>query len=271
MSESRPIQQRIARRVRHRRAELGLTARELAERSGLSPRFVSQLENGQANIAIGRLDAVAVALGLDVADLVASEDWLAQRAPGAIESSRVPEARPVALLGMRGAGKSTIGALIADALRWPFVEVDERIEEVAGLSLSQIFTLHGEAYYRRLEALCVGELLGRGEAMVLAPGGGVVDNGPVFDLLRARCVTVWLRAAPEEHMARVVGQGDRRPMLARSRPMEELRALLAAREPRYGTADLVLDTSDGSPDDAAEELLAAVEALGEERRQLGSS
>jgi len=231
---------------------------------------VSQLENGQANIAIGRLDAVAVALGLEVADLVATEEWLAQRPGGESDYGAAAQVRPVALLGMRGAGKSTIGALLADGLRWPFIEVDARIEEVAGLSLAQIFTLHGEAYYRRLEALCVGELLGRGHAMVLAPGGGVVENAPVFDLLRSRCVCVWLRATPEEHMERVLGQGDQRPMVDRTRPMEELRALLAARVPRYATADLVLDTSDGSPADAAEELLVAVEALSEERRQLGS-
>lgn len=251
---------------------MGITAKELADRAGLSPRFISQLENGQANIAIGRLDSVARVLGMDPGELIADRQWLAMVAKSGGsggEGAASGRERPVALLGMRGAGKSTIGRLLADALRWPFVEVDEAVTEFAGLDLAQIFTVHGEDYYRRLEALCIGELLGRGQPMVLAPSGGVVRNSPAFALIRQRCMTVWLRATPEEHMNRVLGQGDERPMAARERPMEELRAMLAEREPLYGQADLVLDTSEGSPDAAAGELLVAVEALGEELRRLG--
>lgn len=275
-SESRPILRRIAARVRARRTLLGLTARELADRAGLSPRFISQLENGQANIAIGRLDAVAGVMGIEVADLVASEEWMLKSVPMVFRESRRPNREygarrrewPVVLLGMRGAGKSTIGGLLADSLMWPMVEVDEKIERMAGLDLSSIFTVHGEDYYRRLEAACIGELLGRREAMVIAPSGGVVRNGPAFELIRRRCITVWLRATPEEHMARVLGQGDQRPTERRDAPMEELRSMLAQREPLYSQADLVLDTSGGSPEAAAEELQAALDALREERDQL---
>ncbi len=275
MADLPPVLRRVAARVRVRRSQLGLTARELAARSGLSPRFVSQLENGQANIAIGRLEAVARVLGVDPGQLVAGDEWLALRGGSLVardsrsSSYGGPHERPVALLGMRGAGKSTVGELLADALRWPFIEVDDKVTDFAGLDLSQIFTVHGEGYYRRVEALCVGELLGRRDPMVLAPSGGVVRNTPVFQMIRQRCVTVWLRASPEEHMARVLGQGDERPMAERERPMEELRALLAERAPLYSQADLVLDTSGGSPEAAAEELVAAVEAVREERRRLG--
>jgi XRE family aerobic/anaerobic benzoate catabolism transcriptional regulator len=271
-----PLLARVARRVRSRRHALGLTARELAERSGLSVRFVSQLENGQANIAVGRLDAVARVLGMELAELVAAEGWVQPRSgsvPGAPADARTESERrekPIALLGMRGAGKSTIGALLADALRWPLVEVDGAVEALSGLALSQIFTVHGEDYYRRLEAVCVGDLLGGGEAMVIAPSGGVVGNGPAFTLIRQRCFTVWLRASPEQHMARVLGQGDGRPMGDRERPMEELRAILARREHLYGQADLVLDTSEGSPEAAADQLVVALEALREEHHQLGA-
>ena len=276
-SDSRPLLRRVASRVRARRDRLGLTARELAERAGLSPRFVSQLENGQANIAIGRLAAVAEVMGLEVADLVASEAWLLNSKPARLREAGhsrreyVAAGRewPVVLLGMRGAGKSTVGGLLADALMWPMVEVDENIVRMAGLDLSSIFALHGEDYYRRLEAACIGELLGRREAMVIAPSGGVVGNGPAFELIRRRCITVWLKAAPEEHMARVLGQGDHRPTERRDAPMEELRAMLAQREPLYSQADLVLDTSGGSPEEAAGELQAALDAVREERNQLG--
>jgi len=264
---------RVALRVRARRAALGLTAKELAERSGLSPRFISQLENGRANIALGRLDAVAQVLGYEVADLVASELWTIKSIPMVAEDrvERWTGRRtqwPIALLGMRGAGKTTIGILIADALRWPFMEVDHTIQDLAGLDLGQIFSVHGEDYYRRLEAVAVGDLLGRRDTYVIAASGGVVTNGPAYAFMKQECITVWLRTSPEEHMARVLGQGDSRPVAERERPMDELRAMLSQRESLYAQADLVLDTSDGSPESAAEELLRAIEAVREERIQL---
>ena len=252
---------------------MGLTARQLAERAGLSARFISALENGRANIAVGRLSAVADVLGVDLGELVATETWLASTSAAIIEAVdgdrvRSMRPRPVALLGMRGAGKSTVGRLLADALVWEFVEVDDRVEEVAGMDLASIFAVHGEDWYRRLEALVLGELLGQSTPRVLALSGGLVTNGPAFDLVRRRCTTVWLRARPEQHMDRVLQQGDHRPVADRSRPMEELRLILEAREPLYRQADLALDTSGGDPAAVLEELLAALEARVEEQRQL---
>lgn len=236
---------RVGTRVRRARAERRLTMRELAERAGLSLRFMSQLEAGEANIAIGRLAAVAGALGVSMADLVAEEPRDGHR--------------DVALLGLRGAGKSTIGPKVAAALGVPFVELDERIEEAAGMRLAEIFSLHGEGYYRRLEHECLERLLADGAPGVIALSGGIVQNEEAFALVRRRCTTVWLRARPEDHMRRVLEQGDRRPVANRPDAMAELRAILAAREPLYHLADVTLDTSRRDADASARALLDALD------------
>src|SRR5688572_25918503 len=163
--------ERIGGRVRRARAGLGMTLRELAEASGLSVRFVSALEAGEANIAVGRLASVAVALGVPLAELVAEEER--------------PQA--VALVGLRGAGKSTVGPKLARALGVEFVELDEKIEESAGLKLSEIFALHGESYYRRLEGQTLAELLADGRSRVIALPGGVVTNDEAWALARRHC------------------------------------------------------------------------------------
>ena len=232
--------------MRRARTALGMTLRELAEASGLSLRFVSQLEAGEANIAVGRLAAVAAALGLPLSELVAED------------------ARPqaIALLGLRGAGKSTAGPRVARALGLEFVELDEKIEEAAGLKLSELFALHGEAYYRRLEGRALAELLADGKARVIALPGGVVNNEEAWALARRHCTTVWLRADPEDHMDRVLLQGDRRPMADRPNAMAELRAILAAREPLYAEADLTVDTSPADRAAVAKAVLAALAGRG---------
>ena len=235
---------RVALRVRERRTELELTARELAARSGLSPRFVSELEAGRGNISIGRLASVALALEVDVARLV----------EGPVDLGR----EVVALLGLRGAGKTTLGSRLAAAMGVEFVELDEAIEEAAGLSLAEIFSLHGEAYYRRLEAAALGDLLDRRRPGVVALSGGVVHNPVAFALVRARCRSVWLKAAPEDHMSRVLEQGDRRPVAGRTDAMEELRAILTTREPLYRTAEIHVDTSQAGEAAALRVLLDAL-------------
>ncbi len=251
-TEIEAVIRRVGSRVRARRARMGITGKELAERSGLSPRFVAQLEAGQANIAISRLAAVARALELPIEALVARDGRLAREA-----KERAASGRPIiVLLGLRGAGKTTIGPLVARQLDRPFVELDERIEEAAGLSLGEIFSLHGEQYYRRLEAQVLASLLDAKEPVVVALSGGVVHNDEAFDLACRRCTTVWLRADPEDHMQRVLTQGDRRPMANRSDAMGELRALLAAREPLYGQADFELGTSGRTVTEVAETLCA---------------
>lgn len=263
----------IGTRVRAQRTRLALTVRELAERADLSVRFVSQLEAGEANIAIGRLAQVARALEMSLEELVRA-DGEVERAGGlalhgpraAIESLldgrsdaelagclRVLELalgdqRPVAitLLGLRGAGKSTIGPRIAGQLELEFVELDERIQALAGLSLTEIFAVHGEPYYRRLEGRALSAVLGESAASrgcVIELPGGIVNNEAAYAFARAHTTTVWLKADADDHWNRVLEQGDRRPMQDRTDARAELTAILAEREPLYHQAEITVDTS----------------------------
>lgn len=227
----------LGRRVRDERGRLGLSLRELAERSQLSLRFLTQVESGQGNISVRKLAALADALRTTPSALLA----------GAGAGYRHPV---ISLLGLRGAGKTTIGRRLARRLRVPFVELDQRIEQVSGLPLAEIFRLHGEAYYRRLEREALEQLFHAGGALVLATGGGLVTSPETFARLRQRTVTVWLRAEPEDHWSRVVQQGDRRPIDAGPEAMSELRRLLVAREPLYSQAAHVVDTSRLDVDEA---------------------
>lgn len=219
----------LGRRARAARVERGWTIREVAELSGVSQRFLVQLESGKGNISVRRLADVAGALGTTPAALLSIS---AASAPGVI-----------ALLGLRGAGKTTIGKRLARRLRVPFVELDRRIEEAAGLTLDQLFALHGEEYYRRLEREVLGQMLHERRAIVLATGGGLVTSADTYALLRRSATTVWLRARPEDHWNRVLRQGDRRPMANHPQAMADLRALLSAREPLYASAEHTIDTS----------------------------
>jgi XRE family aerobic/anaerobic benzoate catabolism transcriptional regulator len=223
----------IGERVRERRDGAELTQRALAERSGVSQRFLAQLEAGDANISVERLADVAAALKVPLAELID---------PRRHES--VPKRAPViALLGLRGAGKSTIGPMLAKRLNVRFVELDGEIERAAGLTLAEIFELHGERYYRRVERETLARLLAGEGGMVLATGGSLVNDRETYRLLRRHATTVWLKARPEDHWNRVLEQGDQRPMAKSPHAMSELRALLAAREHLYAEADRVIDTS----------------------------
>lgn len=222
----------LGRRARAHRLSRGWTLREIAERSGVSPRFLVQLEAGEGNISVRRLADVAEALETTPAVLLSDA-----------EPSR---AAVIALLGLRGAGKTTIGRRLARRRRVPFVELDKRVEQAADLSLGEVFALHGEEYYRRLEREVLQEVLNEGRPMVLATGGGLVASPDTFAMLRRSAVTVWLRATPEDHWNRVVRQGDRRPMADHPQAMADLRSLLAAREPLYALADHTIDTSSGT-------------------------
>ena len=216
--------------VRTQRERKGLTRRELAGASGVSERFLAQLETGDGNISLRRFAEVAHALGTTPAALLAPAEQTSEK--------------PIALLGVRGAGKSAVGAALARKHGMRFVEVDQEIEAATGLPLGDVFTLHGEAYYRRVEREVLTRLLAEPAPMVLATGGSIVNDPTNFALLKSRARTIWLRAKPEDHWNRVVAQGDQRPMAENPHAFEELRALLAARQKLYARADHTVDTSD---------------------------
>jgi XRE family transcriptional regulator, aerobic/anaerobic benzoate catabolism transcriptional regulator len=234
----------VGERVRAARAARRWTLRELAERSGVSVRFLGQLESGRGNISVKRLADLATAFKVSPAELLAERDADAPRI--------------VALLGLRGAGKTTIGKQLARRLHARFVELDRRIEKAADLSIGELFSLHGEDYYRRLEREMLTEVLAENRPTVLATGGGIVTSADTYALLAKSTITVWLRAAPEDHWHRVVSQGDRRPMADHPQAMADLRGLLARREPLYAQAEHTIQTSGRSVTEIVDELASTV-------------
>ena len=277
------IARAIGTRVRSARASARLTRRELAERSDVSERYLNQLENGDANVSVGILGRVSDALGVELVSLLAPPSGPAPEHAAGIERLYPPLAalvgrmsqreqegavavlerylhdrrkslKGVALLGLRGAGKTTIGGLFAERHGLPFLSVTREIEARAGMSLPDLFNLGGPDAYRTLENDVVRDLSSRSDRIVLETAGGIVSNAPALDVILAAFKTVWLKASPEEHLGRVVGQGDMRPMQATPRALEHLRSLLVTREQEYARADCVLDTSGRTPEACVEEL-----------------
>jgi XRE family aerobic/anaerobic benzoate catabolism transcriptional regulator len=249
----------LGRCVRDLRRGQGWTLRQLALRARLSPRFLAQVESGQGNISVRNLARLARALGTTPAGLLSDG-----------EDESETDAPVIALVGLRGAGKTTIGRRLARHLRVSFVELDRRIEQAAELSLAEIFVLHGETYYRRLERDTLERVLSAsaGRPFVLAVGGGLPTSPETYALLRSRALTIWLKAAPEDHWNRVVQQGDRRPMADHPHAMAELRRLLSAREPLYAQARHTVDTSRLSVEGvirAIRRLLPSPQRVGQER------
>ena len=238
-SDSSDFLVRLGRRLREYRNGRGLSQIRLAELARLSPRYVSQLESGRGNISILRLWELARALGVPVDELVRLDEG----------------EKTIALIGLRGAGKSTIGKKLARALKRPFYELDRLIEQEAGLRLGEIFALHGETYYRRLEREVLSRFLSSSQPAVLTTGGGLVTDRTTYETLKRRAFAVWLKARPEDHLDRVVAQGDRRPMAGAADPLAELRALLRDRGPLYAEADLTVDTSAWSPEEVTRAIV----------------
>lgn len=271
------VLQDVGRRVRTRRQAQTLTIKDLAERSGVSSRYLVELENGRGNISISRLEDIASALdaplhGLfvasDVADVVTG---LAMLGPAALEEvrqlvSRVRAApagpRVVAMMGVRGAGKSSVGRRVALGLGLNFVELDARIEALAGLSLAEIFAIHGPDYYREVEHQALVDLLSTGQGVVVATGGSLVTHPDTWALLRRRALTVWLRADARDHWERVIAQGDLRPMGSNPGAYAQLEALLRARSPLYEEAAVVVDTSARPLDAVVHDVVERVRAGG---------
>lgn len=245
------VLRRLAERVRELRGRRRMSRVELARASGLSTRFLARIEAGDGNVSILRLSDLALALGIELGDLL-------RRVEPSAGTRRV-----VSLVGLRGAGKSTVGPLLADRLGLPFVEMDDRIREASGLTLDQLFELHGEGYYRRLERETLAGLLSEGGPAVLAAAGGVVNDPTTWRRLLRRTRVVWLRAAPEDHWNRVVVQGDRRPMTDHPDAMAELRAILDARAAAYARAHVTVDTSAASPEEIATRIEDALTRLPE--------
>jgi XRE family aerobic/anaerobic benzoate catabolism transcriptional regulator len=256
---------RLGERVRAWRLEQGVTRKTLALASGVSERYLAQLESGHGNISVLLLRKVAQAMQVPVEDLarengeVPAELALLTRFAQTLPPEKVAAAhrlllaqfgsarkRRVALLGLRGAGKSSLGARLAEALGVQFVELDREVEREAGSDLGAVFSIYGQDAYRRFERRALERVLRQHDRAVIATGGSLVTDQDNYELLRERCYCVWLKASPEEHMSRVISQGDMRPFKGRSAALDEIRRLLAERDRLYARADAVLDTS-GKP------------------------
>ena len=255
-------------RVRAWRARRGMTRKALAADSGLSQRFLADVESGKGNVSINSLEAAARALNITVIDLLqdAPRPALArtQGLLSHLDDSQLDQAyallgstfglgdalgreQRVALIGLRGAGKSTLGALLAAERGVPFIELDREIEREAGTSMNEILLLHGQAGYRRYERRALLRIAEEyPDGVVMTTGGSIVSERETFDLLQSRFYCVWLKASPEEHMARVVAQGDMRPFDssgANHQALDDLRRILSSREALYARADAVVDTA----------------------------
>ena len=265
-------------RIRGERARRGMSRKLLADHAGISERYLTQLESGKGNVSVLLLRHIAAALGVPLARLVEDEppspemtlvrQFLARLSPEQLgeayasltsafaDDAQVLRAGRIALVGLRGAGKTTVGAAAAKELDVPFFELDKEIERLAGAPLGSIIELYGQQAYRRYELQALQELLAGRPRFIVATGGSLVSESATYELLLRSCFVVWVRTTPEEHMQRVLAQGDLRPMAGSAQAMEDLRRILDERSELYGRADLVLDTTGKPVQESVRELLA---------------
>jgi XRE family aerobic/anaerobic benzoate catabolism transcriptional regulator len=272
----------LGKRVRALRNRRGLTRKMMAREADVSERHLAQLEAGEGNVSIVLLRRIAAALHVSLEELFAAEvetrheKILIQRFLERLPAHRVEEAmfrllrefgeeeavrrKRIALIGLRGAGKSTLGSRLGAEMNVPFIELDGEIEKDTAMPLAEIFSLYGQTGYRAIERRSLERVLQEQKRAILSVGGGVVSEKETYDYLLSNCYTVWIKARPEEHMARVIAQGDLRAIAGGSQAMDDLRRILEAREPLYRKADMYLDTSGSSVNESFAKLKAALQA-----------
>jgi XRE family aerobic/anaerobic benzoate catabolism transcriptional regulator len=276
---------RLGERVRTLRNQRGMTRKALARHAKVSERYLAQLEAGLGNGSIVLLRRIARAIGLPVTQLVhegaepaldfvllsqflerlspptlaEARDLLLERFSKPSEGAR---RQRIALIGLRGGGKSTLGRMLADRLDVPFIELDREIERRSGATLSEIFDMFGQETFRRAEREALDDVLRQHQNFVIATSGSIVTEPGTLELLLASCFTVWVRANPEEHMRRVMAQGDMRPMANSVRAMDDLISILRSREPLYAKAEVALITTGKTPEQNLAELLRLIEVPG---------
>lgn len=273
---------RLGEQVRTIRSRRGMSRKALAKHSDVSERYLAQLEAGTGNCSIVLLRRVAQALSVPVAQLIddrparSIENLLIRQLIDRLSPAQTAEARElllsrfggpssqvragrIALIGLRGGGKSTLGRLLGAELGAPFVELDREIERQSGMALTELFEMFGQATFRRMERAALEATLEKNARFVLATGGGLVTEPSTFELLLTSCLTIWVRARPEEHMKRVIEQGDFRPISGSTRAMDDLISILSSREPLYAKADVVLDTAGQTPQQS---MRSALKLLG---------
>jgi XRE family aerobic/anaerobic benzoate catabolism transcriptional regulator len=236
---------RLGERVRAWRTESGTTRKALAAASQVSERYLAQLEAGEGNISVLLLRRIARAMGVAVETLVREDGEAAPR-------------ERIALIGLRGAGKSTLGAKLAQLLQMPFVELDREVEKEAGAKLGEVFALYGQDAFRRFERRALERVLAQHARAVIATGGSLVNDPASYELLLSRCFCVWLKASPEDHMSRVIAQGDMRPFKGRSAALDEIRQLLAERDSLYARAAATIHTSGKTVRQSLQEIRKAL-------------
>jgi XRE family aerobic/anaerobic benzoate catabolism transcriptional regulator len=269
-------------RVRKTRQRKGMARRVLSELSGVSQRYLAQLENGDGNISIGLLYRIAQALDHRIEWLVGADDpWGSETAKFAElyrSASTGPRQkameiliaaqpaqwrrRRIGLIGLRGAGKSTLGPRLGAALSCPFVELNREIEEQSGMPVADVMALYGQEGYRRLERQALERVVATSDQVVLAVAGGIVTEPETFAFMLRHFHTIWLKAPPELHMRRVFEQGDERPMAGNPRAMAELTSILTSREALYAKAEGIVETEGKSIEESTRDLVAAVRGLG---------